>query len=72
MIQNNSSESGDKKKFIADVMKEILCHLSDKLEETQQTELIRKEFNVFVQQSGSGDTSRQLSKFLAHILKDER
>jgi hypothetical protein len=51
-------------------MKSILCHLSEKLEEANQTEIIKREFNSFVQQSGAGDTSRQLSRFLQHILKE--
>lgn len=50
-------------------MRDILCDLSEKLEEHQQTEAIKTKFSSFVQQGG--DTSRQLSKFLQNVLHEE-
>jgi len=57
------------KKFIGDVVREVICDLSEKLGEYQQAELIKTEFSKFVK--AGGDTSRQLAKFLEHVLKEE-
>jgi len=64
-------DHGSKKTMIADLMRDLLCELSDKLEEFEQTKTIKNEFFSFVQQSGGGDTSRQLSKFLQQVLKED-
>eukprot|EP01119_Soliformovum_irregulare_P017793 TRINITY_DN533_c1_g1_i2.p1 TRINITY_DN533_c1_g1~~TRINITY_DN533_c1_g1_i2.p1 ORF type:complete len:1130 (-),score=412.15 TRINITY_DN533_c1_g1_i2:54-3443(-) len=53
---------------IGELIKQIMCQISDVFEEKEQSALIRSEFSKFV--SGAGDTSRQLSKFLEHVLKD--
>jgi len=65
------SPSGTKKPFVGTVMRDVLCLLSEKLGENKQTETIKSEFFKFVQEGGAGDTSRQLSKFLQHVLKEE-
>jgi hypothetical protein len=50
-------------------MREVLCDLAEKLGEKEEIATIRKEFDVFVKQGG--DTSRQLAKFLQHVLKPD-
>jgi len=52
-------------------MRDTLCEISEKLGEDAQTEMIRNEFYSFVKEGGGGDTSRQLSKFLEHVLKED-
>lgn len=59
-----------KSPLIAQVMKEKLSELSEKLGETEQTKLINQEFGKFVTEE-TGDTARQLAKFLEHVLKEE-
>jgi len=66
--QPTSTQTG-KKPFIGEVVRDVLCELSEKLEEHQQTEAIRSKFSSFVQQGG--DTSRQLSKFLQNVLLED-
>lgn len=56
------------KGFIGDVMREVMCDLAEKLGEIEERDLIKSEFSNFVKTSG--DTSRQLAKFLQHVLKD--
>lgn len=51
-------------------MRDILCQLSDHLGEIEQTKIIKNEFFNFIKQGG-GDTSRQLSRFLQQVLKED-
>lgn len=76
-INNNKSNPSlsttlppTKSPLIAQVMKEKLSELSEKLGETEQTKLINQEFGKFVTEE-TGDTARQLAKFLEHVLKEE-
>lgn len=61
--------STDRKPFIGDTMRDVLCDLAEKLGEPQLIGVIKSEFGTFVKQAG--DTSRQLSKFLQHVLKED-
>ena len=55
--------------FIGDTMKKVLCDLAQSLGEGPLVGRINKEFDNFVKQAG--DTSRQLSKFLQQVIREE-
>jgi hypothetical protein len=49
-------------------MKRVLCELAEKLGEKEELDAIQREFGSFIKTGG--DTSRQMAKFLQHVLKD--
>jgi len=66
----STKEKSDGKPNAGDLMKGVLCLLSNKLAETEQTEIIENEFDSFIKGGKGADTSRQMARFLQHVLKE--